>query len=124
MRAEPQYCVYILASRSRVLYIGVTARLEARLQEHHNESQGFAARYRCHRLVFLEHYVHPLTAIAWEKQLKRWNRVKKIALIEKTNPLWNDLNAEWGNPIQVFSGSEQTVDPSTALRFGRDDEFL
>jgi putative endonuclease len=122
MRAEPHFYVYILASRSRALYIGITSRLEPRLHEHRNLSEGFAAHYRCHRLVLLERYTHPFTAIAREKQLKRWNRAKKIALVETSNPRWEDLSAEWGRPIRQFSKDEQTADPSTALRPGRDDE--
>ena len=124
MQAEPFFYVYILASRSRVLYIGTTSRIDARLKEHRNENDGFAARYRCHRLVLLERYSHPLTAIAREKQLKRWNRSKKIALIERTNPFWTDLSAEWGKAIQLFSGNQQTTGLSTPLRSGRDDESL
>jgi putative endonuclease len=124
MRAEPNFYVYILASRSRILYIGFTGRIEGRLHDHRTINGGFAARYRCDRLVLLERYSHPLTAIAREKQLKRWSRAKKVALIERTNPRWTDLSAEWGKPIQLFRQSEQTADPSTSLRSGRDDGFL
>ena len=122
MRTEKRYYVYIVASRSRTLYIGVTSRAESRLQEHRDGGDGFASRYRCHRLVLLETYAHPLTAIAREKQLKQWNRAKKITLIERTNPLWQDLSAEWGKPVRLFSEREQTADPSTSLRSGRDDK--
>lgn len=121
MRGEPHFYVYILASRSRVLYIGTTSRIEARLKEHRNQSEGFASYYRCHRLVLLERFTHPLTAIAREKQLKRWSRAKKVALIERTNPLWEDLSAAWGTPVKLFSGTNEKADPSTALRSGRDD---
>jgi putative endonuclease len=122
MRTEPHFYVYILASRSRILYIGVTSKIEARLKEHRNGNGGFAAQYRCHRLVLLERYAHPLTAIAREKQLKRWNRAKKITLIERTNPLWEDLSTAWGTPLKLFSGTSETADPSTSLRSDRDDE--
>ena len=124
MRAERCFYVYILASRSRVLYIGITSRPETRLHEHCNGGEGFAALYRCHRLVLLERYAHPLTAIAREKQLKRWSRRKKITLIERTNPFWNDLSTAWGKPIKPFIDIEQKAYPSTTrlLRFGRDDE--
>jgi putative endonuclease len=118
MRAENLYYVYILASRSRILYIGVTSRPQSRLSEHRNFGNGFASRYRCRRLVFLETYTHVLTAIAREKQLKRWNRSKKIALIERTNPFWSDLSAEWGKPIQPYGETKETADPSAALRSG------
>jgi putative endonuclease len=99
MRPEKTYYVYILASRSRILYVGVTSRPDARLREHSDISKGFAHRYRCHRLVLLERYTHPGTAIAREKQLKRWRRDKKIALIERTNPFWIDLS---GHPSASF----------------------
>jgi putative endonuclease len=99
-RGQPHYYVYILASRSRTLYIGVTSRPESRLSEHRHSDNGFASRYRCHRLLLLETSSHILTAIAREKQLKRWNRAKKVALIEKANPFWLHLSAEWGRPIK------------------------
>lgn len=108
MRAERCFYVYILASRSRVLYIGTTSQIEERLQAHRATQEGFAARYRCHRLVLLERYAHPLTAIAREKQLKRWRRAKKITLIERTNPFWRDLSADWGKPIQLFAADDRT----------------
>ena len=119
MQEEKWYYVYILASRSRVLYIGVTYRPTFRLRQHRESDNGFASRYRCHRLVLLEKYSHVLTAIAREKQLKRWSRAKKITLIERTNPLWQDLSAAWGRPVELFS--TKTADPSTPLRSGRDD---
>ena len=103
MGAEKNFYVYILASRSRILYIGTTSRIETRLKEHRSGGEGFAARYRCHRLVLLELYTHPLRAIAREKQLKRWNRAKKIALVQMSNPFWDDLSAQWGEPIQPYS---------------------
>ena len=121
MRDDRYFYVYILASRARTLYIGVTSNLERRVWEHRNHEDGFAARYRCHRLVWFEIYTHPSTAIAREKQLKRWRREKKIALIQSRNLLWADLSANWGKPIQPYCGDGQTADPSTALRSGRDD---
>jgi putative endonuclease len=87
---------YIMASRSHTLYIGVTGDLQKRVFEHKwKEHDGFAARYNCDRLVWFESYQDVTKAIAREKQLKGWRREKKIALIEKTNPVWVDLSRDW-----------------------------
>jgi putative endonuclease len=57
---------------------------------------GFSKQYRCHRLVCFESFDRVENAIQREKQLKRWNREKKVWLIERANPTWEDLSAEWG----------------------------
>jgi len=89
------YSVYMIASRSRALYIGMTNNLERRIYEHKNDLvDGFSKKYRCHRLVYFESFDEVLKAIDREKQLKRWNRTKKIWLIEQQNPTWDDLAAE------------------------------
>ena len=94
---ERFYCTYIVASRSRTLYIGVTGDLFCRVLQHRAaEAPGFTSRYRAHRLVWFERYVSPSRAIAREKQLKGWKRDKKIALIERENPTWQDLSEDWG----------------------------
>jgi putative endonuclease len=85
------YFVYILASRSRTLYIGVTNDIARRLAQHRVARVGFTARYQCNRLVLLETTPDAGSAIAREKQLKNWRREKKIALIQATNPGWDDL---------------------------------
>jgi putative endonuclease len=87
-----RYHVYILTNRSRTLYIGVTGNLPARLKQHRNgETNGFTAKYRVHRLVYAEEYARVHEALEREKQLKRWRRAKKVALIESLNPGWEDL---------------------------------
>ena len=87
------YAVYILASSSGVLYIGVTNDLESRVLQHKNKAHpGFTARYNVNKLVYFEFFSHVSAAIAREKQLKGWLRKRKIALIESTNPHWNDLS--------------------------------
>ena len=74
------YCVYIVASKSRVLYIGITNNLERRIFEHENDViEGFSKQYRCHRLVYYESFDDVTNAINREKQLKRWNRRKKFS---------------------------------------------
>ncbi|MBV8113118.1 MAG: GIY-YIG nuclease family protein [Silvibacterium sp.] len=94
---ERCYCTYIVASRSRTLYVGVTGDPFSRVMQHRaGDTEGFTARYRCNRLVWFESYVSPDPAIAREKQLKRWSRAKKVALIERENPTWEDLSEDWG----------------------------
>jgi putative endonuclease len=84
--------MYILASKSRVLYTGVTSRLPRRTIEHRQKLvEGFASRYNVNRLVYWEKYDEIGRAIAREKQIKGWLRAKKIALIESQNPTWDDL---------------------------------
>ena len=86
------YCVYILASRSRVLYTGVTSQLIERVNQHREGLvPGFTSRYRIHRLVYFESFSSPKWAIIREKQIKGFNRTKKVALIEARNPTWEDL---------------------------------
>jgi putative endonuclease len=93
---DARYFVYILASRTRVLYVGVTNDLERRLWQHKRHAiDGFTARYNVVRLVHFEQTNDVRAAIAREKQLKGWRREKKIALIEAANPQWKDLSEEW-----------------------------
>jgi putative endonuclease len=88
--------VYILASLSRTIYIGVTNDLVCRVHEHKvNEFRGFTATYNVSRLVWFEEFATPSAAIEREKQLKNWRRDKKIQLIESLNPSWDDLSSEW-----------------------------
>ena len=90
------YYVYILASRSRTLYVGVTNDLVRRIFEHKMHFvAGFTDRYRVERLVHFEEISDINTAIAREKQLKSWRREKKLRLIETTNPSWEDLSGDW-----------------------------
>ena len=87
--------VYIMASASHVLYIGVTGDLLRRVMEHKEmRVPGFTARYRVTELVYLEAFGDIRIAIAREKQIKGWLRARKIALIESFNPHWRDLAAE------------------------------
>jgi putative endonuclease len=88
-------CVYILASFHRVLYIGVTGKLEERVIEHksHKYPRSFTAQYNCTRLVYVEQFDRVVDAIAREKQLKGWRRDKKLRLIQSLNPDWIDLAA-------------------------------
>ena len=84
--------IYILASKSGVLYTGVTNRVDRRFVEHQRKmTNGFTARYNVNHLVHYETFADIRAAIAREKQIKGWVRKKKIALIEATNPSWRDL---------------------------------
>ena len=84
--------VYILASQTKVLYIGVTSNLVVRVTEHKDHVvAGFTKRYNVDRLVYFEEYSDAIVAIEREKRLKRMTRTKKIALIERANSEWRDL---------------------------------
>jgi len=91
-----QYYVYIMASRSGVLYVGVTNDLERRVSEHKRKLvPGFSRKYNVTRLVYYESTNDVESAIAREKQIKGWLRVRKVALVESVNPRWEDLSAQW-----------------------------
>ena len=90
------FYVYILASRSRDLYTGVTKNIHTRVHQHRDgNSVSYTARYNIDRLVYYEHFRYINNAITREKELKDWSREKKIALIESTNPTWEDLAEDW-----------------------------
>jgi putative endonuclease len=85
--------VYILASdRNGTLYVGVTSDLIKRIHEHKTKVvEGFTSKYDVQKLVYFEEAAEIEAAIVREKQLKKWNRIWKIRLIEERNPYWNDL---------------------------------
>ena len=96
-----RYWVYVLASRSRTLYVGVTGNLDRRLEAHRGGWSEFTNNYRVHRLVYFEVFEWVWDAIAREKQIKRWRREKKVGLVERFNPEWKDLTSQldeirWG----------------------------
>ncbi len=99
MRQEKQFFVYMLASRKHgTLYIGMTSNLEARVWQHKNDIRdGFTKRYGVHRLVYYEVFLDAASAIQREKSLKRWPRDWKTNLIDRENPDWADLYAQWEN---------------------------
>jgi len=91
-----EYYVYILTNKSRTLYTGVTGDIENRVYQHkHEQGSIFTSKYKINQLVYYESLASVLDAIAREKQIKGWLRVKKIALIESMNPNWEDLSAGW-----------------------------
>jgi putative endonuclease len=117
-----RYYVYIMASKSRVLYVGVTNDIWRRAWEHRNDAtSGFTSKYRIHRLVYFEEFKYIGNAIAKEKRIKGWLREKKIALIRSANPTWEDLSESWFDGknmmrIQFEADSGQKAGPS--LRSG------
>jgi len=88
-----QFYVYILCNKHNgTLYTGVTSDLTNRVYEHKNNLvEGFTKKYNIHRLVWYEIHESGESAILREKQIKKWKRAWKINLIEKQNPVWNDL---------------------------------
>ena len=92
------YYVYILASLNRALYIGFTSDIEQRIWQHREGMfGGHTSKYKICRLVYLESFGNPRDAIAREKEMKLWTRIKKVELVERDNPEWLDLSANWGN---------------------------
>jgi len=89
--------VYLMASRRNgTIYVGATSDLAQRVWQHkNNEFGGFTARYQVHLLVYCEQHVTMIEAIMREKQIKAWDRSWKLELIEKDNPQWEDLAADW-----------------------------
>ncbi len=106
MRREYQFYVYVMQSASRrALYTGMTNNLRKRVWQHKNHSfEGFTDDYNAIHLVYWESFDSVHNAIAREKQLKGWRREKKRRLVEKMNPGWRDLAADW----------YETQGPSTA----------
>jgi len=90
---EKKGYVYILTNTNNtVLYTGVTSNLVKRIYEHKNkEVSGFTEKYNLHKLIYYEIFEDMINAIMREKQIKGWLRSKKISLIGKTNPDWDDL---------------------------------
>jgi putative endonuclease len=101
-----RFWVYIMSSESGTLYTGMTNSLGQRVFEHkHHLIEGFTAKYNCVRLVWFEEWSDVRSAIARDTQIKAWRRAKKIALIERLNPHWNDLAKNWGMQMARLDGS-------------------
>jgi putative endonuclease len=99
MADEKLYYMYILSSKSRAIYIGMTGFLMSRILRHRaGEGGAFTRSYNIYRLVYYEVFHSVAAAIARETEIKKWRREKKVALIVRRNPTWEDLAAEWGRP--------------------------
>jgi putative endonuclease len=91
-----EYFVYILASRSGVLYVGTTSDLVRRMWQHKTGAiTGFATQYAVNRLVHFESTPDVSSAVSRERQIKGWTREKKLRLVETTNSGWEDLAVDW-----------------------------
>jgi len=98
------YCVYIMASLSGTLYVGVTNNVWQRSWDHNlGEGSIFSKRYAVNRLVYYETFQYVNNAIAREKELKGWRRSKKMALIKGMNPGWLDLSVDFRNRFKPDS---------------------
>ena len=91
---------YILTNtRKTVTYTGVTSDFKSRLLKHINKVYpGFSARYNCHHVVYFEKHQSMVDVIQREKEVKKWGKRKKKALIESFNPEWKFLNDQILNP--------------------------
>ena len=86
--------VYLITNQNNtVIYTGVTSELKSRIYDHKTKkhSDSFTAKYNCNKLVYFENFSTIIEAIAREKQIKGGSRKKKLELINKFNPGWNDL---------------------------------
>ena len=90
------YFVYLITNwNNKVIYIGITNNLQRRVFEHKNKLvEGFTSRYNLNKLVYYEITTDVNSAIAREKEIKKWRREKKNKLVESLNPEWKDLIAE------------------------------
>jgi putative endonuclease len=92
MKRDYAFYVYIMASRSGTLYVGMTNNIQRRVEEHRlGQKDCFTKWYDCTRLVFVEFHQYVLNAIEREKQIKSWSREKKEEFIRALNPHWDDL---------------------------------
>lgn len=98
--SERRFHVYMMTNCSRhPIYTGVTGRLMSRRSDHRRGKSFYTHQYNLQRLVYFEEFTSIRQAIAREKQIKRWRREKKMLLIERSNPQWEDLGREWGTEI-------------------------
>ena len=94
------YYVYIMTSPSGTLYTGMNSNLVRRVYEHKQRLvDGFTKKYNVTRLAYYEQTSDVQTALAREKEMKKWRRSKKIALIKSINPKWQDLSAGWYDEV-------------------------
>jgi putative endonuclease len=102
MYSEKWFYVYIMTNRSKNFYVGITNNVRNRVFQHKTGAfEGFTSRYKVDRLVYWETFKYVNAALAREKQLKRWTRVKKMQLIVSMNPEWKDLAEDWfADPLQ------------------------
>ena len=97
MTSEKTYYVYLLTNwNNKVMYVGVTNNLERRMYEHkHKLIEGFTQKYNVDKLVYFEETRNVYAALEREKEIKKWRREKKNALVLKGNEEWRDLSEGW-----------------------------
>ncbi len=121
MARDYRFYVYMMQSSSRrTLYIGMTNNLYRRVFQHKtHEFRGFTYDYDAVRLVYWESFDDVQKAITREKQFKNWRREKKDWLIQRANPGWKDLAADWyRKPSSAVSPNSATTLSSRAQRSG------
>jgi len=117
---EKNYYVYVLASRSHALYTGVTGDLMSRVGQHREgKVSSFTAKYRIHRLVYIETFRDVRAAIAREKQIKSWTREKRAELVQAINPTWVDLAAKWFPSYPRKAGPSASLGMTSSGRDGK-----
>lgn len=115
------FFVYIMASESKVVYIGITNDIERRTREHKlHYNRGFTHRYHVTKLVYFEIFDNPCDAIAREKALKGWRRDRKIKLIESINTQWYDLG--YIDQTEFFSIKQRMWQGPSSREYGIQDD--
>jgi putative endonuclease len=110
VKDEYRYWVYIVASVTGTLYTGMTGDLYTRIMQHKAGGiESFSKTHGCNRLVHYAGCNEVLVMINREKQIKSWRRRKKIDLIEKTNPRWEDLAKNWGRKMKLKGESIEQI---------------
>jgi len=97
MVSEKTYYIYLMTNwNHRVMYVGVTTELVRRVYEHKNKlMEGFTSQYNINKRVYFEDTGDIHAALAREKEIKRWRRVKKDALVHTMNSDWRDLSEDF-----------------------------
>jgi putative endonuclease len=107
---QHSYWTYIMASVSRVIYVGVTNDLERRVWENKEELvEGFTKKYQCTKLVWSEEFREISDAITCEKRIKGLLRARKITLIEEKNPYWRDLSEGWHEVVATKNDRDSSL---------------
>ena len=103
MTKDHRYFVYLLTNwNNKVMYVGMTNDLIRRVYEHKTKAvKGFTEKYNVHKLVYFEETSDVNVAITREKEIKKWRREKKNALVVRTNPEWRDLSLDMGLPPSI-----------------------
>src|SRR5258708_18557661 len=112
MGRERRYYVYIMASKSRVIYVGITGFLMARVLRHRTgEGGAFTRKYRVHRLVYYHRFQNDGDAIVRETEIKQCRLGKEVALIHGANPTRAELAAGRGRSAVIKSGGQPRYSP-------------